>query len=61
MWVDSERRFGFKKEVTKKIDLAPKEELGCQRIVAKMDEVWGGMLKKGDNSYKERDWIGLFG
>jgi hypothetical protein len=29
MWVDSERRFGFKKEVTKKIDLAPKEELGC--------------------------------
>jgi hypothetical protein len=36
-----------------KFVLSPKEELGHERIVTKLKEVWGGLLKGGDNHCKK--------
>jgi hypothetical protein len=39
--------------------LSPKEELGYEIIITKLEEVWGGLLKGGNNRCKKRNWIGL--
>jgi hypothetical protein len=42
-----------------KIVLSLEEELGYERIVTKLEKVWGGLLKGWNNSCKEKYWIGL--
>ncbi len=59
VWVASARRFASKEEMGKKIVLFPEEELGYEKIVIKLEKVWGGLLRGGDNHCKEGDWIGL--
>jgi hypothetical protein len=48
-----------KEEVGEKFVLSPKEKLGYEIIIIKLDKVWGGVLKRGDNCCKEVNWIGL--
>jgi hypothetical protein len=59
VWVASTRRFASKEEMGKKIMLSLEEELGYERIVTKLEEVGGGLLRRGDNCCKKRNWIGL--
>jgi hypothetical protein len=40
--------------IVEKFILPLEEELEYQKIVAKLDEVWGFMLREGNNCYKER-------
>jgi hypothetical protein len=40
--------------IVKKIILALEEKHEYQKIVAKLDEVWGVMLREGNNCCKER-------
>ncbi len=55
----SARRFASKEEMGQKIVLSPKEELGYEKIISKLEKVWGGLLRGGDNHCKEGDGIGL--
>ncbi len=59
VWVASIGRFAFKEEMGEKFVLSPKEELGYEIIITKLEEVWGSLLKQGDNCCKKGDWIGL--
>jgi len=45
VWVASARRFASKEEMGEKFVLTPKEELGYERIITKLEEVWGSLLK----------------
>jgi hypothetical protein len=55
VWVASIGKFASKKEMGDKLVLSPKEELGYERIITKLEEVWGSLLKKGNICCKERD------
>jgi len=41
VWVAFARRFASREEMGEKIVLSPKEELEYERIVIKLEEVWG--------------------
>jgi len=61
VWVASTRRFASKEEMGKKIMLSLEEELGYERIVTKLEEVWGGggVFEKGRKllQKKKLDWF----
>ncbi len=60
VWVAFEGRFASKEEMGQKFVLSLEEELGYEKNVTKLEEVWGGgLLRRGDNHCKEGDWIGL--
>jgi hypothetical protein len=57
VWVAFVGIFASKEEMGKKIMLSLEEELGYERIITKLEEAWGGLLKEGDNHCKEGDWF----
>jgi hypothetical protein len=57
--VVSATRFASKEKMGEKFVLSPKEELGYERIVIKLEEMWGGLWRGGNNHCKEINWIGL--
>jgi hypothetical protein len=59
VWVAPIGRFASREEMGKKIVLSLEEELGYERIVTKLEEVWGDLLRWGDNYCKKGNWIGL--
>ncbi len=48
VWVASTGKFASKEEMGKKIMLSLEEELGYERIIIKLEKVWGGLLKGGN-------------
>jgi hypothetical protein len=46
------RRFSSKKEMGKKIMLSLEKELGYEIIITKLEEVLGGLLRRGNNNCK---------
>ncbi len=59
VWVAFIGKIASKEEMGKKIMFSLEEELGYERIIIKLEKVWGGLFKGGDNSCKEINWIGL--
>jgi hypothetical protein len=59
VWVVSIRKLASKEEMGENFVLSPEEQLGDERIIIKLEELWGGLLRGGDNCCKEVDWIGL--
>jgi hypothetical protein len=59
VWVASAGRFASKEEMGENFVLSPEEKLGYEIIIIKLEEVWGPLLKGGDNRCKEVNWIGL--
>jgi hypothetical protein len=45
VWVVCVRKFASKEKMGKKIVLSPKEELGYERIVTKLEQVSRGLLR----------------
>jgi hypothetical protein len=61
-WVAFVGKFASKKKMDEKFVLSPEKELGYEGIVIKLEEVLGvggGLLRGGDNCFKEGNWIGL--
>ncbi len=59
VWVVSKGKLASKEKMSKKFVLSLKKEVGYERIITKLEKVWEGLLRGGDNCCKERHWIGL--
>ncbi len=59
VWVAPIGRFASKEEMGKKFVLSLKEELGYERIITKLEEVWGGFTEMERQLLQKRrlDWF----
>jgi hypothetical protein len=54
VWVVSIGKFASKKEMGDKLVLSPKEELGYEGIVIRLEEVQGGFIERGKQLLQKR-------